>query len=182
MLDELEQTHAIDLFRLDVFALANRLVDDARNHGGAVYGITNVDVPIFPGSAGSPGADPATSMFSDDLHISAAAHAWLGEFAYAAVALDADFDRDGDVDGEDFLIWQDGFGIPQGALPYDGDADRDGDVDGEDFLYWQLEFGSNAVAIGGGTRGIPEPHAAVLLTLVVAAGGSLRSIASRRDG
>ena len=50
-----------------------------------------------------------------------------------------DFDFDGDVDGDDFLLWQSNFG---GDGPV-GDADQDGDVDGDDFLLWQSNFGSS---------------------------------------
>ena len=48
---------------------------------------------------------------------------------------DADFDEDGDVDGDDFLTWQVSFGKNA-----DGDADGDGDTDGDDFLVWQSQF------------------------------------------
>ena len=44
---------------------------------------------------------------------------------------DADFDRDGDVDGADFLMWQIGF----------GDADADGDSDADDVTIWQSQYG-----------------------------------------
>lgn len=73
--------------------------------------------------------------------------------------LAADFDGDGDVDGEDFLRWQASFGVDDG-----GDADGDGDTDGEDFLAWQSRFGT-ALATGGGAKAcrVPEPSAAVLL-------------------
>ncbi|MBN1852381.1 MAG: lamin tail domain-containing protein, partial [Pirellulales bacterium] len=49
----------------------------------------------------------------------------------------ADFNSDGDVDRDDLLIWQGGFGIRTGAAQSQGDADGDGDVDGNDFLSWQ---------------------------------------------
>ena len=39
----------------------------------------------------------------------------------------ADFDADGDVDGDDFLLWQASYVTDTG-----GDADRDGDTDGDD--------------------------------------------------
>lgn len=51
-----------------------------------------------------------------------------------------DWDGDGDVDGADFLIWQDEFegaGNPAGP---EGDADFDGDVDWDDYLIWQAEY------------------------------------------
>jgi hypothetical protein len=68
---------------------------------------------------------------------------------------EADFDLDGDVDGDDFLIWQASFGVDGG-----GDGDGDGDTDGDDFLIWQTEFGS-----GSGLAGavVPEPASIVLL-------------------
>jgi hypothetical protein len=72
----------------------------------------------------------------------------------------ADFDADGDVDGDDFLRCQTGFGIHTGAQKSDGDYDNDGDVDGDDFLGWQSEFGSggNAAAVA-----VPEPSSILLL-------------------
>lgn len=54
----------------------------------------------------------------------------------------ADFDKDGDVDGRDFLSWQRGFGIPGGATRGDGDADQDGDVDQQDLTIWQDTYGT----------------------------------------
>jgi hypothetical protein len=76
-----------------------------------------------------------------------------------AFAPSADFDADGDVDGEDFLVWQSGFGNGAG-----GDADGDGDTDGEDFLVWQSQFGASP----GGNSGaaIPEPGSLALVALI----------------
>ena len=80
--------------------------------------------------------------------------------------LAADFDSDGDVDGDDFLVWQTGFGMASRAQKADGDYDNDGDVDGADFLGWQAEFGSG----GGSASGIvPEPAAALLMMIIVSA-------------
>ncbi len=84
-LDQLQATHDIHLFRLDTFTLTRQVIDDATNDGGNTFGITNVDVPIFEGAAGSPGADPRTSLFADTIHVSAAAHRLLGDAAFAAV-------------------------------------------------------------------------------------------------
>jgi hypothetical protein len=60
---------------------------------------------------------------------------------------DGDFNQNGVVDGDDFLIWQANFGLDHLATVHDGDADRDRDVDGDDFLVWQANFG---VTLGGG--------------------------------
>lgn len=63
----------------------------------------------------------------------------------------ADFDGDDDVDGVDFLTWQQGFGGP-GDLA-DGDANEDGQVDGADFDVWKQQFGDPV----GGVAAVPEP-------------------------
>jgi outer membrane lipase/esterase len=73
------------VYRLDVYRLAQRVVEDATQNQGEVFGIVNVDTPIFVGFADSPGANPADSFFADDLHISAVAHRLLGDAAFAAV-------------------------------------------------------------------------------------------------
>jgi phospholipase/lecithinase/hemolysin len=67
----------------DTFSLGKQILEDARYNGGKTFGITNVDTPIFPGYAGSPGADPAVSLFCDDLHISAVAHDLLGDAVFS---------------------------------------------------------------------------------------------------
>jgi hypothetical protein len=87
--------------------------------------------------------------------------------------LAADFDEDGDVDGDDLTRWRTGFGI--GVAHGDGDADADGDVDGRDFLIWQRQLGSTpAVAI---QTAVPEPSAA---WLALAAGVAWSAVRRRR--
>jgi hypothetical protein len=60
----------------------------------------------------------------------------------------ADFNMDGRVDGNDFLVLQAGVGITSGAERTDGDADGDGDVDSQDFEVWQAEFSKAPAAAG----------------------------------
>ena len=76
-----------------------------------------------------------------------------------STGLPGNFDGDGDVDGEDLLIWETAFGVDDS-----GDANGDGDTDGADFLIWQRSFGSGSVAAGA----VPEPS-----TIVVAVLGGL---------
>jgi len=76
--------------------------------------------------------------------------------------LDADFDKDFDVDGDDFGIWETSFGIDDMA-----DADADGDSDGADFLAWQRQFGSGVSALAT-VAAIPEPDTRMLLAFSVA--------------
>ncbi len=71
--------------------------------------------------------------------------------------LSADFDKDGTVDGDDFLIWQLNFGTLAGATSNSGDTDNDGDVDGDDFLAWQLQFARSRQVPALVPRAVPEP-------------------------
>jgi hypothetical protein len=73
-------------------------------------------------------------------------------------AYEADFDEDGDVDGDDLDVWTASFGVNDGA-----DADDDGDSDGADFLAWQQQNGSVPVVPSAGA--VPEPGTLELLAL-----------------
>ena len=75
------------------------------------------------------------------------------DWAIVVREIDADFDSDGDVDGDDFLAWQGGFGTaaPDGSRVV-GDADNDQDVDGDDFLIWQEQFGEMASLVGAAAQ------------------------------
>ena len=92
-----------------------------------------------------------------------------------------DFDADGDVDDQDLLVWEAGYGAASGAVATDGDADGDGDVDGNDFLMWQSNLGSTAQDPPepiSASKAVPEP-ATVLLALVGLISGAIA--AARRN-
>lgn len=82
----------------------------------------------------------AASVIVDDL-----------EVVINAPQFGADFNTDSIVDGQDFLLWQRGFGKPvPTASKIDGDADGDQDVDSADLSFWQQQYGGltvNAVAL-----------------------------------
>jgi hypothetical protein len=113
-------------------------------------------------------------------------HAFNADGSYVGVLdnftiarpIDGDFDADADVDGNDFLAWQIGFGIQSGATLADGDGDGDGDVDGNDFLIWQGNFGSTA---GGGAaatqqaQSSPSPSDALHFDLAMRKMGEQRT-------
>ncbi len=100
---------------------------------------------------------------------------WEEEYGSDALILGvlfkADFDGDGDVDGQDFLIWQQNFGTMTGASRGDGDADGDGDVDGNDFLVWQTQMGQRQGS--GNVTPVPAPIT-LLLSIIAAAGLACR--------
>jgi hypothetical protein len=89
-----------------------------------------------------------------------------GSFTYerAEITPSADFDRDVDVDGRDFLTWQRGHGMAS-PLQSQGDADFDGTVDGADLVIWQESYGSPLMAINA----VPE-LGSLLLSLISATG------------
>jgi hypothetical protein len=78
----------------------------------------------------------------------------------------ADFDGDGDTDGQDFLTWQKGLGTVGAATQSTGDADGDLAVNRNDLRIWKSRFGSSAAVAAAAS--IPEP-AAVCLSLPVLA-------------
>lgn len=72
--------------------------------------------------------------------------------------VDADFNRDGQVDAADFLVWRNAYGS-KGLTPYaPGDADGNGVVDLRDYTWWKGHYGSvaDSATLAGG-RQIPEP-------------------------
>jgi poly(beta-D-mannuronate) lyase len=68
----------------------------------------------------------------------------------------ADFDEDGDVDYDDLVAWQSGWGLATGAARSQGDADGNGAVDGRDFAIWQQQFLAGSSAAQAASQ-VPEP-------------------------
>lgn len=87
----------------------------------------------------------------------------------------ADFDADGDVDGNDFLIWQRGFGSAGGLDQ--GDANGDGSVDELDLDVWKTQFGS--APISAAANSIPEPSALPLAVVSFACLSARRNSTKR---
>ncbi len=94
---------------------------------------------------------------------------WAGSDATYAISR-ADFNLDGDVDAFDLGMWQSEFAHGPGNANSDGDADWDGDVDAFDLGIWQSQFGfvSRELAAAG-PPAIPEPGAAIVLVMTLAA-------------
>jgi hypothetical protein len=97
-----------------------------------------------------------------------------GGFSYerAAITPSADFDRDGDVDGQDFLTWQRNIGAAE-ALQSQGDADFGGVVTADDLVAWRAAFGNSLPALAV----VPEPGSLCLAGMVF-----LGVIRRRRQG
>lgn len=80
----------------------------------------------------------------------------------AAFVASADFDEDGDVDGQDFLTWQRGYSLVATATHGDGDANLDMIVDGADLAIWQDQYG---IPPGPLATAVPEPSSLTLFAL-----------------
>lgn len=131
--------NAVDNFTSnDLTGVANPLLGALANNGGPTQthallpGSPAIDAGN-PNFAGPPDFDqrggPYQRVFGGRIDIG----------AYEAQPPKADFDGDHDVDGNDFLIWQVGFGV--GAAHAEGDADGDMDVDAVDLAIWEAEYG-----------------------------------------
>jgi hypothetical protein len=86
----------------------------------------------------------------------------------SAPTFGADFDDDGDVDGDDLAQWRGDFGANGSS-----DADNDGDSDGGGFLAWQRQFGGGAPTISA-SEAVPEPGALALASLATYCLGLVR--------
>lgn len=78
-----------------------------------------------------------------------------------------DFDGDTDIDGVDFLTWQQGVGV--GSFLFEGDADGSRVVDGADLVLWQSQYGTIASLVS-----IPEPSTSLLTIFASCAAASVR--------
>jgi phospholipase/lecithinase/hemolysin len=81
----LESSLGINIIEVDVFAFLNNVIGNP-----SLFGITNTNGRCYTGSTGVGGggtvcANPDEYVFWDGIHPTAAAHAFLGDFATAAV-------------------------------------------------------------------------------------------------
>ncbi len=89
-----------------------------------------------------------------------------------------DVDGDADVDIQDFLNLQVGYGTTSGARLTDGDLSADGDVDFEDFMVLQANYG--AAFVPGDVDG--DHHVDIQDFLMLQAGFGITSGAQLSDG
>lgn len=142
--------------------------------GDLFGGATGIDFALGGGSLHQVGLNTATpGMKSGVITVSStsqgAAHAlqtFPVSFEVLAPFLNADFDEDGFVDGDDLTTLKTNFGLAGGATKSLGDANLDGIVDGADFLLWQRQF--NAASSAAVSSAVPEPAAGALLAAGVA--------------
>lgn len=134
------------------------------------------------GAGGGPpatvGQDAVLHLVEQDIYLDIRFTSWGsgfsqgGGFGYdrAELTPSADFDRDGDVDGRDFLTWQRNVDVAN-PLQSHGDANFDGSVNGADLEVWQGAYGGALTAF----TAVPEPSG-----LLLAAFGILNIVSSLR--
>jgi hypothetical protein len=82
----------------------------------------------------------------------------------------ADFNADGKIDGNDFLVWQRNLG--SGTTLAQGDADGNGTVNAADLAIWRTQFGNTGASASVGA--VPEPAGLCLAGMALAALGAFR--------
>ncbi len=83
-------------------------------------------------------------------------------------ATNADFDGDLAIDGNDFLIWQRGFGLASQVDNSNGDADGSTVIDAADLTVWNGQYGGAApLQAGSALAAVPEPTTASLSLLAL---------------
>ena len=112
----------------------------------------NVPFPIYDRDVTLSGALTDGSLFSFDLNSTnelSKDYFDLGAALTVTLILPGDFDLDGDVDGTDFLKWQ------QGEMPMP--------LSSTDLATWQANFGNVASSLAAATAAVPEPSCIVVL-------------------
>lgn len=154
---------------------------------GHVAGEANPDSPIIEQRPGVVNGQPARHVYTGpvvpkDIDEVPIINFWLSDpnpsvngptggaeqemivhsFTYTPLETTADFDADGDVDGQDFLVWQRGLGT--GVTNLAGDANYDGVVNAADLAVWAAQYGT---PVSGALAQVPEPSAASLAVLAI---------------
>jgi hypothetical protein len=95
--------------------------------------------------------------------------------ALVGPGMGADFDEDGDVDGSDFLTWQQNLGTAGNHAR--GDADGNGQIEADDLQVWQVEFGETPTPAAA----VPEPSSLAMFGLAAMAMACRAARAKRRN-
>jgi len=93
------------------------------------------------------------------------AHFQIESITTAGVPLPGDYNRDGVVNGDDYLVWRSYFGVntAQNTLHplASADGNGDGQVDAADYTIWRDHLTSPPGSASGETRQVPEPASLV---------------------
>ncbi len=96
------------------------------------------------------------------------------KFSNPFVALPGDYDANGTVNADDFVVWRASFGSTSNL---DADGNLNGTIDAGDYAIWRNNFGKSWLSSGAAAHlvaDVPEPAAFVLLMIAVGLGGGSR--------
>ncbi len=154
------------------------------NPSAAQIGEVNLDpVTLAPGASFDLGTvfNPAAARdVAFEFLLGGETEATFGAVVYEATG-NANFDGDGDVDGADFLLWQRGVGITNGATLAQGDANGDGAVNGADLVIWRSQYGQGGATVAAASA-VPEPASGSLAAAWVLGALTWRRGGARRSG
>jgi hypothetical protein len=96
-----------------------------------------------------------------------------------AIAIPGDYNRNGVVDGADYVVWRNERTAPSAHSPADGNFD--GEVDDEDYAIWRLNYGTDVFAAapisGRPSRNeVPEPPMLLFTISTLAVATHQRSV------
>jgi pectate lyase len=89
---------------------------------------------------------------------------WLKTIYEPIALLPGDFNANGVVGAEDYVVWRDNFGAPAGTLPNDTDG---GAIGLNQYATWKAHFGTTSGSGASNTSSIPEPCSIGLVSLTV---------------
>ncbi|MCA9258595.1 MAG: hypothetical protein KDA61_05325 [Planctomycetales bacterium] len=121
------------------------------------------DAPDLPLPQDFPGFVDIGSVLS---LVDASSHELLLTSLFGEEFERGDSDQDGDVDSDDYLVWESGYG-GRGFGPTTGEYSGDDRVGGEDLLHWQRGFSGDDRGRGGDRKfaAVPEPASIALASL-----------------
>jgi hypothetical protein len=127
--------------------------------------------------AGHEGTVPYPDFYLDDLDVGNNPNGAAPRFELQVTILDpfpaGDFDRDRDVDANDYTTWRSEFGNSASPPGRGADGNGDGLVDAADYLIWRRNLGFGS-ASATSLASVPEPSAGLLVL------ASLACVARRR--
>ena len=92
----------------------------------------------------------------------------VGVIQTAAVGIPGDFDLNGSVDGNDFLVWQRSLGSSASVAGVGADGNGNGVVDASDLAVWRAHFGTSVG--GAATARVPEPASSIMTGMLFSVG------------
>jgi hypothetical protein len=140
------------LFELRPLSGGNPLVSRSGNLAPSTAGaIRSVDLVMYANGSGNGQTGSAAQP-------TGAREFFFNNLLITSPGVAGDYDADGDVDGNDFLVWQRNLGSTTNLA---ADGSKNGVVDGADLTVWRGHFPSST----GLAAAMPEPSAALLGTL-----------------